>query len=90
MHQNGLISYYKDMNQYKGTIRLTKGTKVFKTARNQIEIPVDKKSYILIEIEQKRNSIISRPSISREDQNLVYPIDEWLEAMESVIRGLSS
>ena len=42
------------MTKYKGNIILDKTTKVLKTAKNQIEIPTLKKTFVLIEADQKR------------------------------------
>lgn len=50
MSRDGKINYFKDIVEHKGTINLSKDTKVIKTGRNQIEIPIGKRHYILIDI----------------------------------------
>lgn len=91
LHRNGNIKYYKDLIKHKGTIVLSKTTKIFKTAKNQIEIPVTKsKTYTLIEDDCKerhtyatQNSEVKCESF----KNLKYlkAIDEWIAAIENVI-----
>ena len=77
------------MNKYKGVIKLIKNSKVFKTAKNQIEIPTEKKTYILIEPEQKRQSIIiSTKSPEKNIDDNIRPIDDWIETLNNCIDTL--
>ena len=64
LYQNGELRYYQDIKKYKGKITLSKGTKVLKTAKNQIEIPTKNKTYVLLTLD--KNLIASTKEVQRD------------------------
>ena len=54
LYQNGELKYYKDLKKYKGKITLAKNTRVLKTGKNQMEIPlITGRTYIFVELDKK-------------------------------------
>lgn len=53
LYPNGELKYFKDVKKYKGKITLMKSTKVLKTGKHQIELPLKNKTYVLIEMDKK-------------------------------------
>ncbi len=86
------------MTKYKGNIILDKTTCVRKTAKNQIEIPTLRKTYILIETDLKKYSAPPQPvqgsfkgkAMSEKQEKAKDfrnpSIDEWNAAIEKVVK----
>ena len=81
------MKYYKDFTKLKGQIDLTKNTKVLKTARNQIEIPLLNKTYVLVEPEHPKKGV-SPSHDAHSLENNITSIDEWLDSIDRVIKIL--
>lgn len=88
LHKNGELKYYKELNKYKGKITLNKDTKVRKTAKNQIEIPHTRKTYVLIEVDKKDQYQLPQNIPVEKGAIVTNDIDKWIEAMDTVIQNL--
>ena len=89
LYENGELRYYKDFYNFKGKIILTKDTKVLKTGKKQLEIPTNKKTFILVESEKKDQLElpISADPLN-ENQLFTNDIDQWIEALNNAISKL--
>ena len=78
LYPSGEIKYFKDKEQ-KGTIKLTKGSKVFKISRSEIEVvlPQNNKNYVLIQYDVKKCPPVS--------DRYSCVLDDWVEAIKQVI-----
>ena len=55
LNKEGKIDYYKDKILYRGTIKLTKDTKVIKTGKDRFEIHTPHRVYYLFETDSGRH-----------------------------------
>jgi len=75
------LKYYKDQNKYKGKITLAKNTRVLKTAKNQMEIPLIDKTYVFLECDKKDQQDIGSDPEGGNNENITYDIDKWIESI---------
>ena len=87
LYQNGELKYFKDQTKYKGKITLAKNTKVLKTGKNQMEIPLIDKTYVFLECDRKDQLEIGGDPHGNEE-NFTYDIDKWIEAVQEVVDNL--
>ncbi len=90
LFQNGELKYHKDVKKYKGKITLSKSTKVLKTAKNQLELPLNDKTYILLELDRKDQADCPDPEGAQSPTHQIFTndIDKWIEAIEQVVENL--
>ena len=77
LFSEGVIKYHKNMTAYKGNIILDKSTRVLKTAKNQIEIPTLKKTYILIAADLKKYAEPAGKAGQAPKEYRNPSLDEW-------------
>lgn len=92
LYANGELKYYKDIRKYKGKITLAKNTNVVKTGKNQMEIPLNNKSYILLELDHKdkMDPANADPDGEESKDHMMFTneLDRWISAIETVVKGL--
>lgn len=76
LYLDGKIKYWKKQ-EYKGCMELKPGHRAIKDGRFNINIPTDKKAYVLIQ----------KPDINKVEKAERYSckIDDWIEAINLVI-----
>ena len=85
LYQNGELMYYKDVSDFKGSIKVGPNSKVRKTAKTTISLTCERKGkeYILMQPEAGQVNMVKEKQIGH-----ISNIDEWVKEMQNVINLL--
>jgi hypothetical protein len=85
LYQNGELMYYKDITDFKGSIKVGPNSKVRKTAKTTISMTCERKGkeYILMQPEANQVNMVKEKQIGH-----ISNIDEWVKEMQNVINLL--
>ena len=77
--------YYKDMTDFKGSIKIGPTSKVRKTAKTTVSLTCERKQkeYVLIQPETSQVNLIKEKEIGH-----MSFIDDWVKEMNNVIQLL--
>ena len=78
LYQSGELMYYKDMNEFKGSIKVGPTSTVRKTAKTTVSLTCERKGkeYILMQPESSQVNLVKEKEIG----HLSY-IDDWTKEM---------
>lgn len=74
--------YYKDMTDFKGSIKLGVTSKVRKTAKTTVSLTCERKNkeYIILQPESSQVNLVKE-----KEAGYISYIDEWVKEMNNVI-----
>jgi len=82
LYQSGELMYYKDMTDFKGSIKIGPTSKVRKTAKTTVSLTCERKNkeYTIMQPENSQVNLIKEKEIGH-----MSFIDDWVKEMQNVI-----
>ena len=82
LYQSGELMYYKDMTDFKGSIKIGPTSKVRKTAKTTVSLTCERKNkeYTIMQPENSQVNLIKEKEVGH-----ISFIDDWVKEMQNVI-----